>query len=256
MLFSEKHAEFVGLHFGDGSLTRRPGKNTLRFQLRGDAKTDRAHYEQFIIPLCNELIGFPLLGRPLSTIHDKKLNSFGIALETDKIERFFTELGVPIGIKEELPIPNWILENENYSKAFVRGLFDTDGTISFKRNNTCPGRIPRVSYINIVSVSKTLIQDVSEILAKARVKHYVRKYSSKVGDKDSFKIEIYRPHTNEFMKKIGSHNPKHLSKFEIYCRFGFCPTHTTPQQREDILKGILDPYTLVAGVAKRSNVPA
>ncbi len=37
---TEKHAELVGLHFGDGSLIWRKGTNLLRFQLRGDATTD------------------------------------------------------------------------------------------------------------------------------------------------------------------------------------------------------------------------
>jgi len=134
MEFSEKHAEFVGMHFGDGSLTQRKGTDRLRFQLRGDAVSDRAHYESFVIPLCNELIGFPFLGKEVVTVHDRKLNSFGVSVERNTFFEFFSELGIPIGVKKELKVPDWILENESFSKAFIRGLFDTDGGISYQRN--------------------------------------------------------------------------------------------------------------------------
>jgi len=249
MDFSERHAEFVGLHFGDGSLTERKGTDSLRFQLRGDAVSDREHYENFIIPLCNELIGFPLLGRRVSTIFDRKLNSFGISLESTKISQFFRELGVPVGVKEELPIPKWVLENLEFSKAFVRGLFDTDGTISFKKNNTAKSKLKKVCVIKIVSVSEELILGVSKILSNLKIKHYLIVEKKTNGERNAFKTEVYKPHTSEFMRIIGSHNPKHLTKFKIYERFGFCPTKTSLEQRQLILKGLLDPYSLTtAGV--------
>jgi len=249
MEFTERHAELVGLHFGDGSLTERKGTNQLRFQLRGDAVSDREHYETFIIPLCNELIGFPILGRGVSTVFDKKLNSFGISFQSNKIACFFENLGVPVGVKEELKIPEWILQNLDFSKAFVRGLFDTDGGISFKRNNTAKSRLPKVGIIKIISTSKTLISDCSTILSSMEIKHYFRIQKKFNGNKNAFFVSIYKPHINKFMQTIGSHNPKHLKKFEIYEKFGFCPSRTTPEQREQILKGLLDPLILVnAGV--------
>ena len=56
----EKTAEIVGLCFGDGSLTRRKsGKNKdkLRFQMRGHIIEDRYHYDNYIKPLFDKVIG-------------------------------------------------------------------------------------------------------------------------------------------------------------------------------------------------------
>lgn len=245
MEFSEKHAEFVGLHFGDGSLIKRKDTDRLRFQLRGDAKADREHYESFIIPLCNELIGFPLRGRPVPTVHDKKLNSFGVYFEGEKLHGFFNALKINPGVKEELPIPDWIKNNQSFSIAFLRGLFDTDGNIYYKRNNNSKSLLNVVGIVSITTTSKALSEDVSVLLSTLEIKHYVehRKPIHKQ-KKDYYKIQVYRPHHRKFMALIGTHNPKHLTKFEMGEKFGFCPPRTTLEQRKQILKGELSPFFL------------
>jgi len=246
---TEKHAEFVGLHFGDGSLIWRKGTNRLRFQLRGDATTDRDHYEKFVIPLCNELIGVPILGRPVNTVFDKNRNCFGVYLESAKLNDFFEELGVPIGVKGELSIPQWIKSNSDFSKAFIRGMFDTDGGMFFRRNNTAKSRLQKVIHANICSTSKVLIQEISNHLSEFQIKHYliIRKKSN--GEKNAYLIDTYKPHVEKFMTIIGSHNPKHISKYRIWQKYGFCPSRTTPTQRQQILKDELSVFSLLpAGV--------
>jgi len=242
--YSEELAEFVGLAFGDGSLTWRKGTNRLRFQLRGDAISDREHYNKFVIALCNALIG-QRLGRKVCTIWDRKLNSFGISVETSKLNDFFGDLGIPIGEKNELIVPGWILASECFSKAFVRGLFDTDGGIHYRRNTTAKSRLPIVGMIYITSTSKLLIEGTSKILSRLGLKHYIQFNKKHNGEKDFYRIEIYRSHHREFMALIGSHNPKHLDRFMIGEKFGFCPPRTTPEQRTQILKGLLDPFSLL-----------
>ncbi len=243
MEFTEKHAELVGLHFGDGSFTVRTGTNRLRFQLRGDAHEDRAHYEDFIIPLCNELIGIPLFGRSLCTVFDRKLNSFGVCVESCRILGFFQALGIPIGEKHELPIPEWIKSNNEFSKAFVRGLFDTDGGIYYKKNNTAKSQLNTVGMLHICSTSKVLIYETSGILSRVGIKHYIKHGIKTNGERDYYKIEVYRPHHRSFLEAIGSHNPKHLTKFWVAEKFGFCPPRTTLEQRRQILKGDLSPLS-------------
>lgn len=248
MELTEKHAELVGLHYGDGSLIRRKETNKLRFQLRGDAITDKAHYDTFIIPLCNELIGFPLLGRKVRTVRDRKRNCFGVSIESPQMNDFFRVLGVQVGRKEELSIPDWIKENQEFSKAFVRGLFDTDGCIYYRVNNTAKTYLNKVGFIEISSTSKNLIEDSSILLSILNIKNYVRLYKKTNGEKDCYKLNVHRPHVKEFMEIIGSNNPKHLTKYWIWKKFGFCPPRTTPQQREQILKGELNPLSLYARV--------
>lgn len=242
--FSEELAEFVGLAFGDGSLIFRKNTDKLRFQLRGDAKSDKQHYLQFVIPLCNKLIGFPFLGKEVNLIEDRKNNAFGISIESRNIKNFFEQLEVPVGVKDELSIPQWIKQNTKYSLAFIRGLFDTDGTIGYKKNNTAKSNLHMVDRISITSTSAILINGVSEIMQKANLKHYVRNYKCKTNKKRAYVVDLYKPHVKRFMSMVGSHNPKHLTKFKIGERFGFCPPYTTLEQREQILKGFIDPLSL------------
>jgi len=245
MELTEKHAELVGLHYGDGSLIQRKGTNKLRFQLRGDAITDKAHYDEFIIPLCNELIGFPLFERKLSTVLDENRNSFGVSIESPKIAKFFKSLGIKVGKKTKLKIPAWILQNEYFSNAFVRGLFDTDGCIYYGTNHTSKSNLHIIGQCIIACVSEILMKEVSKILNGLEIKHrFKKRKNNKKNEQDYFVIEVRRPHHKRFMKIIGSHNPKHLSKFQIAQKFGFCPPRTTPQQRANILKGYLDPFSL------------
>ena len=244
---SEELAEFAGLAFGDGSLTYRKGTNKLRFQLRGDAKSDREHYLTFVIPLCNKLLN-PILGRNVALVEDRKKNSFGVSIESAKIKAFFDFVGVPIGVKRELYTPGWIKEKREYSKAFVRGLFDTDGTISYLKNNTAKTNLHIVDYVSIVSTSKNLIEETSYILEDIGLKHYIKSFKSAGNVRRAYLVAIYRPHVKEFMAAIGSHNAKHLTKFEIGQKFGFCPPYTTLEQRKQILKGFVDPLLLYNSV--------
>lgn len=118
-----KIAELVGLSFGDGSLTRRKESGVLRFQLRGDVTEDRGHYLYYIIPLFNCYISQPLLGKDVPIVESKQpYASFGIAVQNNIIGEFLSQLGIPIGRKEELNIPSWIKNDTNYLISFIRGL--------------------------------------------------------------------------------------------------------------------------------------
>ena len=173
----------------------------------------------------------PILGKEVSLIHDRKKNAFGVSVESPRIRTFFEESGIKIGKKEELFIPNWIKGNIEYSKAFVRGLFDTDGTISYKQNNTAKSNLYVVGVVSICLTSQNLILEVSEILRKLNLKHYVRDYTGKTNERRAYRIDLFRPHHKEFFQIIGSHNSKHLTKFTVEQKFGHCPTKTTLKQR-------------------------
>ncbi len=165
-------------------------------------------------------------------------------LKAPKIRTFFEESGIKIGKKEELFIPNWIKEDVKYSKAFVRGLFDTDGTISYKQNNTAKSNLHVVGVVSICLTSQNLILEASEILRRLNLKHYVRNYKGKTNEQRSYRSDLFRPHHKKFFQIVGSHNSKHLTKLAVEQKFGHCPPKTTLEQREQILKGFIDPFLL------------
>ncbi len=157
MELTKKHAEFVGLHFGDGSLIVRSGTKRLRFQLRGDA-------------------------------------------------------------------------NISYKK--------------YKKNNNSKSKLHKVGVILITSYSKSLIYDASTLLTRLKIKNYAIDEKPNRWGKLWYRVKIYPPHVSEFFNIIGSHNPKHITKYMIAERFGFCPPHTTLAERQQILKGELSALSI------------
>jgi len=232
-------AELVGLSFGDGSFIPRKDKRTRRFQLRGDRTEDRDHYEQRIIPLFNKIVMSPLFKREVSTVEDKKNNSYGIALESSKIEKKLSYLGIPLGEKEELIVPRWIKNNKQYTLKFLRGLFDTDGSVYCEKNYSLKNPIKYTKIkTSITNTSKELIREVNRLLNALKIKHLLKKNSSKESNKkDEYKIVVDGGiNVKQWFKVIGSKNPKHITKFKIWCKYGFLPPKTTLKQRKEMLK--------------------
>ncbi|MBI2148125.1 hypothetical protein HYU23_00445 [Candidatus Woesearchaeota archaeon] len=53
-----------------------------------------------------------------------------------------------------------------------------------------------------------------------------------------------------WMKLTGFNSRKHLTKYLVWKKFGFCPHYTNLPQRELILKGELDPYSFYKSLPK------
>lgn len=91
--------------------------------------------------------------------------------------------------------------------------------------------------------SKYLARDCSEMLFKLKIKHYLRVTSSKKKNrKDCYHIEVWNSiNINKWFDIIGSKNPKHLTKYLVWKKFGFCPPRTSVKERNKFLKGELNP---------------
>lgn len=252
----EDSAELVGLSFGDGSFIPRKNKNTRRFQLRGDKTEDRDHYEQRIIPLFNKIVMYPIFKRNVATIEDSKNNSYGIALESSKVEQEFTDLGIPLGEKVELIVPPWIKKNKRYSIKFIKGLFDTDGSVNCEKNYSLrnPAKYTKIKA-SISNTSQELITQVSKLLRDLQIKHLVNKNVSKEKNRrDAYKIVVDGGiNVRQWFKIIGSENPKHITKFKIWCRYGLLPPKTSLKQRKEMLKKGISTKQYSADMPERSN---
>ena len=131
---NENTAELVGLSLGNGGLTNRNNTKKMRFQLRGSLKEDREHYDKYIIPLFNKEIMTPLFNRDVGIVYNKNKGFYGLSVESIKIEEYLNYLGIPSGKKEELFIPEWIKKNKKFIISFLRGYFDSDGSIYCEKN--------------------------------------------------------------------------------------------------------------------------
>ena len=239
---NEKTAEIVGLYFGDGSLTRRhSGKNKgkLRFQLRGNITEDREHYDNYVKKLFDEVISkIPI------TVYNSKKPYYGVSTESSIICDYLVSLGVPVGVKRELKVPEWIFENKYFIKGFLRGFFDTDGCIFCQKSYNTKNSLHRLVKIIFGSISGELINDTHSLLKKIGIKSIVKNPLLRK-EKNWKTLHILRIESNKDVEKwfdiIGSNNPKHITKFKIWKKFSFCPPHTTIEQRKRILNCEINP---------------
>lgn len=254
-------AEIVGLSFGDGGLTYRNNSKRVKFQLRGDMREEKENYDKHITPLFNKEVMLPLFGRKVGIVFNKRMNFYGISVESVNIEKPLNYLGIPSGVKTELFVPKWIKKSKLYSKRFLRGYFDTDGSISCQRNYSIKNNQYHTQIrISLVSTSRNLIYEISEILLNLGFK--IVSDSRKPKSKDGFERQIaYRIkicggiQVDKWFEEIGSNSQKHITKYLLWKRIGFCPPNTTLVERKKMLKNELSPYIYypLAGMPERSN---
>ena len=138
---------------------------------------------------------------------------------------FLSKLGFPIGKKKDiLRIPPAIFKNKELAKAFLRGLFDTDG--GFHRHN------PFSAKVEFTSHSKKFREDIMQLLkllgfnpVKIKTHIYIM---SKAG------IE-------RFFLTIKPHNFKHLYKYHKFKETGQVPRHRDINYRSEEFKNFVFP---------------
>lgn len=117
--FSEKLAEFVGIMLGDGHIS--PGQIWIYFNSITDKK-----YVLYVKKLLKSLFkveaGF---------CKRKKQNAVELFISSVDLIRYLREKGLFVTnkVKYQVDAPSWIFTEDSYKKHFLRGFFDTDGSI-------------------------------------------------------------------------------------------------------------------------------
>tara|TARA_Y100000310_G_scaffold273090_1_gene288373 strand:+ start:1784 stop:2554 length:771 start_codon:yes stop_codon:yes gene_type:complete len=240
-------AELVGLSFSDGGLTYRSNSNKVKFQLRGHLVEDRDHYDSYIIPLFNKEIMFPIFLRKVGIVFSKSKTFYGLTVESVNIEKPLNFLGIPSGVKKELPIPSWIKNNKKYLVRFLRGFFDTDGCIFCQKNYSIKNNeFHNQIRIQLSCSSKKLMKEIHNLLKILNIKSLLIKYQSKKYKnwKAMYIVKVSGGiQVEKWFKIIGSKNPKHITKYLMWRNFGVCPPYTLLSERKKILKKEVSPYS-------------
>ena len=114
---SGKLAKFVGILLGDGHIAPTQVIVTLNHRER--------NYLEYISNLMQELFG-------VTARYYKRENKSACDLYIGSVELvgFFKKMGlVSNKVQAQVKIPNWVWSNREYMKGFVKGFFDTDGSI-------------------------------------------------------------------------------------------------------------------------------
>lgn len=117
--FSDKLAEFVGIMLGDGHIG--PGQIWIHLNSIADRE-----YVLYIKELLKSLF------RVNPGVHRRK-NQHAIELFISSVDLidYLREKGLFITnkVKYQVDVPYWIFSKNSYKKSFLRGFFDTDGSV-------------------------------------------------------------------------------------------------------------------------------
>lgn len=229
-------AEIIGIHAGDGYLRFRT-RNKGEIDISGNVE-EKPYYDNHVIPIFNKAFKTKIKGRYFSR------GTYGFVTYNKKIRDYLFSVGFPSGKKSHVvKVPQIILKSKNkkiYS-MFLRGLFDTDGCLSFDKRYSKKYKkfINCYPRIIITTTSKELCRGASMLLKRLSIEHFSFGYQP-TNLKYHYKYTIIINGSNrlkKWMKLVGMKNNSKLSKYIIWKTFGFCPPRKTLKEREDILKG-------------------
>lgn len=190
-------AEFVGIMMGDGGISKYQLTVTLH-------KKDDKEYGEFVTSLIEKLFHVPVSVQPRK--RDNATNY--VVSRIELVHHCVNKIGLKQGnkIRQQIDIPDWIKQNKKYSIACIRGLVDTDGSI-FTHRYKVNGKLYSYKKMGFTSRSKPLIDSVFKILDSMDLSPRITK------NYDDVRIDSIENMKNYF-KLIGTHNPKHLKRYE------------------------------------------
>ncbi len=193
---TEELAELLGLLVGDGHLSQ------YQVSLSTNSITDRDH-AAFVRTLFEKVTSVPVI---MTTLRSE--NTITLVASSKALVTRLNNLGMPLGnkIASGLRIPLWVKANRKFAGAFIRGLFDSDGSVFLDRHLIKGKRYESIGW-TITSKSPSLLVDMVELLRcldfspthrESQWAVYLRK-----------KENIIR-----FFREIKTHNPKHEKRYQ------------------------------------------
>ncbi len=166
MQMSEELSEICGIHAGDGYLRNDGHRKEL--DVSGNVE-ESEYYDKHVCFLFEKAFNINIENKFFPS-----RNTYGFVLRNKKIIESLHDLGFPYGDKStSVRIPKSILHSDNKKiiASFLRGLFDTDGNISFRKYYGKSYKLFKTAnhvypVISIATVSKNLSDGIAAILKK------------------------------------------------------------------------------------------
>lgn len=192
-------AEEMGMHYGDGFLSKRRNE----YRLKGN-KDEKEYYDKHIANLYKTLFGLNLNIKEYETTYGFEISSKALWEFKNKV------LNIPAGRKNNIDFPKIInFNNKEILASFLRGIFDTDGSVSFKSGYGLKSYYPRI----LLSLkSKKLIDGIHKALEVLGLKP--KTYFNKSGYW-GINLNGYQ-RLAKYEGLIGWSNPKHLKKVKAW----------------------------------------
>jgi len=182
---SDELAEFFGIMLGDGHLSHG------QFWIFINNNTDK-EYRYYVANLLKSLFGL----EP-KCCYRKEQDMKNLFLSSVDLITYLRKKGLYASnkVKDQVDVPLWIFSKDSYKKSFLRGFFDTDGSIYSLKFGT------QISFCNR---SIPLLESTRKILLSLD-------YSpSRIS---SCKVYLTRrSNLYKYINEIGFGNPKHLKR--------------------------------------------
>src|SRR3989344_5387087 len=203
---SEKLAEFIGALAGDGHLRL---KSPAELNIVTSKTLDSPHL-YYLVDLFRELFSYEpkIAFQPPKDVIKMRFYS------KDLVTKLHTVYDLPVGKKKgKLHIPQQILANKLYLIPYLRGLFDTDGSISRHHKATITHK-ESGGIVGISSRDKCFLLEVTKALESLG-------FVISLGYKDA---KIYaKEEIDKFFKMIKPSNLKHNLKYKAFKEKGYVP---------------------------------
>lgn len=179
-------AEFFGVMLGDGHISH--------FQTVVTLGSKEIAYVRYVASLIKKLFRVsPGISYRRSGYHDVYVGSVVLT-------KWLRARGlVNNKVRSQVTVPTWIYSSRSFMKAFMRGFFDTDGSVYLLKHGV------QISFTNY---SWPLLKSLHSILS--RLGYNPSKISS-------HKVYLTnRRDITRFFEEITPHNPKHRRRFQEY----------------------------------------
>jgi len=194
MVINSHLAELTGAIMGDGNIWT--NNRSYEIVITGDVVKDRDYFF-YLTEMLYEFDTIPRI---------RIRGSLRLIVRSKRFFELITqELRIPWGAnKAESGAPKEILNNRTAMCCFIRGVFDTDGTIFISKK---PGESQYPS-LEITNANRLLVEEITAFLEKEGYSPRVRFF------RGIYKIALYgRYKIKKWYSQIGSSNNTKLAKF-------------------------------------------
>ena len=178
-------AEFFGIMLGDGHISH--------FQTLVTLGTKELAYVEYVADLMGELFG------TRASICNRADGYRDVYLGSTLLTRWLRSEGLlPNKVEAQVDVPEWILDREEFMNAFLRGFFDTDGSIY---------KLKFGRQISLTNKSQPL-------LCSLRMMLITLGYKASAVSADCVYL-TRRLDIDRFFKEVRPANKKHCMRYEI-----------------------------------------
>lgn len=213
---NESFCEFYGALMGDGCISKfKTKENKIKtiMVISGHKHLDKDYHENYLKNLIKKEWDINA-----GIYFDKKANWRRLTIFNKSFSEHIIRLEFPIGKKgQRLVIPDYLFNLPwTLKKYIVRGIFDTDGSISARKDENY-----KYPHIIITSYSKKLIKQLYNMLKENGYPFWITKDETEIRMRGIKNI-------NKWMKDIGTSNIRHKFKYEYFLRCGRVPPRMGP----------------------------